>query len=372
MKPFSLIAYVLISITLLVSSCANDDSSPPIDNFDRAKMDLLFSTLEERDLTMGAASIFKNGKEIYQKSFGMADLANTIAINSQTKFKIGSITKTFTAAMIMQLVEEGKLTLNTLLSDYYPEMPNSSVITTENLLRHRSGLFNYTDDPDLLNWGTQPITETEFIERFTQYGTIHEPNVFSTYSNTNYVILGFLIEKIDGKTYSEALKDRITDPINLTNTYYFGETINTSNNECLSYGYWNDTWNLAPQIHASVSAGSGSIMSTPTDLNIFYNALFHGGIVSLSSLDEMTKSISNIVCIGLFPNVIRIVKPDFGHYGAIDGFNSVTAYFPEEDLCMSYISSGINFQNSTDLEKFNLPYAPFDIYFGYNYTIPLE
>ncbi|WP_340199629.1 serine hydrolase domain-containing protein [Ascidiimonas sp. W6] len=372
MKQFNLITSFLISITLLLSSCANDDNSTPKDDFDRAKMDLLFSTLEDKGFLMGASiSISKNNREVYQRSIGLAEFDNTIPISSQTKFKIGSMTETFTACMILQLVEEGKLALNTPLSNYYPEMPNSSTITIEYLLRHRSGLVNYVYDPDFSNWGTQAITEAEFIERFIEYGTSTEPYTVFEYSNTNYVLLGFIIEKIDGKSYADALEDRITNRINLSNTYYYGETINTTNNEALSYDYWNDTWNPSPQFHASVWGGAGAIMSTPTDLNTFYEALFEDKIITEASLSEMTKNIDWSAGMGIFSGMTISGKPFIVNFGDIDNFSSITFYFPEEDVCMSYITNGLNFQRFDEFLEFNIPIAFIDIYFGEDYTIPI-
>ena len=131
-----------ILIIYFIVSCSEDSSEGFEfgENFDRNKMDTFFSTIEEQNLGMGSVAIFKNGLLDYQKSFGQADIENSISATSQTKYRVASITKTFTASIIMQMIEENSLTLSTTLDTYFPELPNSNLITIEHLLRHRSGI----------------------------------------------------------------------------------------------------------------------------------------------------------------------------------------------------------------------------------------
>jgi D-alanyl-D-alanine carboxypeptidase len=136
--------------------------------------------------------------------------------------------------MIMQLIDENSLTLSTTLDTYFPELPNSNSITIEHLLRHRSGLFNYTDTAYGTDIVTQPATKQQLIDLFIENATVFEPNEQTLYPNTNYVVLGFIIESIDQKSYSDALRVRIITPLGLTSTHN-GGAINTSNDEALSY-----------------------------------------------------------------------------------------------------------------------------------------
>ena len=125
-------------------------------DFDISKMDSLFSTINTNQRGMGSISIFNDGKEVYKNSIGFADVAMGIRANSTTKYRIGSISKSFTAAIIMQLVDEKKINLDTRLSEYYPDIVNAEGISIESLLRHRSGIFNFTNAEDYLSWMEEP------------------------------------------------------------------------------------------------------------------------------------------------------------------------------------------------------------------------
>ena len=115
---------------------------------------------------MGSLSIFQDGEETYQHTFGFVDVDQEISANASTKYRVGSISKIFTAAIILQLVDESKLGLNTNLSDFFPEIPNSSEISIEQLLRQRSGLFNFTFAPDYSTSMEQAISKEELLDRF--------------------------------------------------------------------------------------------------------------------------------------------------------------------------------------------------------------
>ncbi len=118
-------------------------------------MDDLFLQIETFDKAMGSISIFKDGKPVYEKAFGMADVINNQKADIDTKYRIGSISKTFTAVIIMKLIEDKKLSLSTPLSQFYPEISNAESITIEHLLRHRSGINSFTETDDYLSWNTQ-------------------------------------------------------------------------------------------------------------------------------------------------------------------------------------------------------------------------
>src|SRR5665647_1957236 len=127
-------------------------------SFDKAKMDQLFDVLAQKEKAMGSLTLSKNGNVIYSRAIGYSSItgANKQPSTTLTKYRIGSITKMFTTTMIFQLVEEGKLKLTTTLDTWFPTIPNSNKITIGNLLNHRSGIHNFTNDPDFQTWLTQP------------------------------------------------------------------------------------------------------------------------------------------------------------------------------------------------------------------------
>ncbi len=324
------------------------------------KLDSVFQSIETNNRGMGTFSLFKDGKEVYQKAFGYADVGNQQIADAGTKYRIGSISKTFTAAIIMQLVDEGKLTLTTKLEEYFPQIPNSSKITIEQLLRHQSGLFNFTSAPDYTSWMTKSISHEDMLALFVKNGTVFEPGEKAEYSNTNYVILTLIAETIDKKDFSDILQTRIIKPCKLENTYYGGE-INPKNNEALSYSR-NEEWILQQETDMSIPLGAGALVSTPTDINTFFICLFEGNLVSDASLSKMKDLVDNFG-MGLFPIPFYNMK-GFGHNGGIDGFQSVASYFPQEKVAVSYISNGVVMPVNDIL------IAALSIYSGMDYKLP--
>lgn len=352
---------VALFLILISLSCSETEVENFGENFDRVKMNQFFSTIDEKNLGMGSVSIFKDGKEDYQTAFGNIVVGNSTAATAVSKYRIGSISKTFTATLIMQLVDEDKLTLDASLATYFPEVPNAAVINIEQLLRHQSGLFNYTSGDFEPGRETQPGTRGELLDFFSNNGTIFQPGERTEYSNTNFVLLSFIIEEIDGKTYTEALYDRIIQPLGLQDTYNSGIT-DPDNNEAFSYNLENGTWVRALEVHYSLLQGAGSVLSTPTGINAFYQALFNGDLVSEDSLIKMKKTI-NGYGMGLYP-IPFYSKSGFGHTGAIDGFQSTTVYFPSDDVSISYVSNGVSMLTN------DIVIGALSIYSGLPYDLP--
>ena len=221
---------LLITLLLLfMQTCFAQD-------FDTAKLNSYFKALADNNKFMGSVAVSKNGKIIYTRSIGFADVENNIKLNDSTKYRIGSITKTFTASLILKAVEENKLLLSQTLDNYFPSIKNAEKITISELLYHRSGVHNFTDNADYLTWNTQPKTEQQMVEIIAKGGSDFEPGSKLQYSNSNYILLTYILEKIYDKPYAELLNKKIIKPLHLKNTYYGGK-INIHNNECYSYTY---------------------------------------------------------------------------------------------------------------------------------------
>ena len=180
---------------------------------DTKQIDDYLNLLEANNKLMATMAITSGGQPFYHKAFGFADVSNSIKNHETTKFRIGSITKAFTAVMIFQLIDDGKLTLETSLSKFFPEIKNASKITIAHLLNHSSGLYNITNAPDFGEWMLKPSTKDQMLERIKSYKLDFESGAQTAYSNTNYLILGYIVEEIDKSSYAEALKVRITDKI---------------------------------------------------------------------------------------------------------------------------------------------------------------
>jgi len=315
--------------------------------YNRAMLDSLFDALSSHEKSMGTLFVSKGGETVYERSIGFSTMSGDIKTPSDvnTRYRIGSITKTFTAVLVMQLIEEGLLSEETTLSTYYPNIPNAEKITIKHLLQHRSGLFNFTNSPEFPTYMVQGKSRDEMVAMFNQIAIDFEPGTAFNYSNTGYVLLGYILEDITGMSYTDLVQDRIADVIGLENTYV-GGAIDPSKSESNSFLFLED-WIPAPVTDARIPAAAGAIVSTSSDLAMFFNALVKGVLVEKESLDRMTQFVDNFGY-GLF----RIPFYDYigyGHNGSIDAFNSTMAYMPDSDLIVVYLTNGGSFSINTVL-----------------------
>jgi CubicO group peptidase (beta-lactamase class C family) len=309
-------------------------------NIDIKKLDTYFNTLETYNKFMGSIAILKDGDIVYTKQVGYSDIDSKQKPDKNTKYQIGSVSKVFTAALIFKAIEEGKITFDKTIDSYFPEIENSDKITISNLLSHRSGIPNFTDNKEeFLSYHTRSKTEKEMIEIISKEGSDFTPDKEASYSNSNYVLLSYILEKLYKKSYGEILEDEITRPLKLTNTFLGGK-INAENNECYSYRF-EKKWEKTDETDSSIVTGAGGIVSTPTDLIRFAQALFSNKILSAESVEKM-KTIQDKFGMGLF-KIQYYDKVSYGHNGEIDGFTSVLRYFPEENHAFAIISNGNNY-----------------------------
>lgn len=346
-----------LGLFILCISCSGSGAQ----EFDKSKMDGLLNHIERNVQGMGSLSIFRDGREVYQKAFGYAEVGRKVAANAETKYRIGSITKTFTATMIMQQVSEGKLTLATTLDRFYPEMKNAAKITIEYLLRHRSGIYSITNEPDYTSWMESPVRREDMERKIVSHESVFVPGEKAEYSNSNYILLGFIAEKIDNKPYPEILQARICKPCELKNTYY-GSAISGDRNEAQSYKKGKKDWVQSTETDMSIPGGAGAIASTPTDLNKFLNCLFTGPLKSTVSLESMTK-LQEGFGLGMV-QVPFYEKKAYGHSGGIDGFQSNAYYFPDDHVSVAYTTNGVSMAMN------NVMIGVLSVYFGRDYTFP--
>ncbi len=328
--------------------------------FDQQRMDSLFHYIESSEKGMGSLSIFKDGQKAYEKAIGYANINQKVAATPKTKYRIGSISKTFTATIIMQLVQENKLELSTYLEAFFPEVPNADKINIDQLLRHQSGIFNFTSDKKYLNYMEKPMSRENLLNKISSYESVFEPGTKAEYSNSNYVLLSMIIEKIEGKQFADVLTDRICKPCNLGDTYY-GQEISDAREEAYSYT-WDQTWKDATETDMSLPMGAGALVSTPNDLNRFLNCLFDHQLVSEATLNQMTD-LKDGMGAGLF-QVPFYEKRGFGHNGGIDGFQTASYYFPEDEVAISYFSNGVVMAVN------NVMIGALSIFYGRDYQFP--
>ncbi len=278
----------------------------------------------------GAILVAEKGKVVYAKGLGLANMEWSMPNQPDTKFRIGSITKQFTATLILQLVEEGKLKLDGKITDYLTDYRKDTGdrVTIHHLLNHTSGIPSYTSRPDFRTAIMRnPYKITDFVKQLASGDLEFEPGSKFSYNNSGYVLLGAIIEKVTGKSYETVLTERILKPLGMTNSGYDSTSPllpkRASGYEKRPSGYVN-----APYLDMSLPYAAGSIYSTVEDLYKWDQALHEGKILSAESRKLMfTPGLSN------YGYGIRITDETIGkselktkiigHGGGINGFNSL-------------------------------------------------
>lgn len=324
---------LIVCFITCVSGFAQDVNYETLNDF--------FNALNTHDKFMGTMTITKNGHEVFSKAIGFADSETQVELANNSKFRIGSITKAFTAVIIFQLIDEDQLTLQTPLSKFFPEVPNASKITIANLLNHSSGLYNITSSKDFGEWMYKPSSQEDMISRIAEFEVDFQPSEKTEYSNTNYILLGYIAEALDEKSYASILKTRIADKIGLTSTYYGGSIV-TNNNESYSYAKGATVWQKQNETDMSNPGGAGAIVSTAKDLTTFFNALFDNKLMSETSFTSMKQTNDKETCHGIFYANMN-GNDIYASEGGIDGFQSMLAHVPATKITVALTSNALDF-----------------------------
>lgn len=307
------------------------------------KIDSLLNYVTSNGKFMGSLSIKEGAKTDFEKAYGFSDLKNEAKANIDTRYKVGSITKIFTSVVVFQLIEEKKLTLETKLSKFFPSIANSEEITIKNLLDHSSGIYSFTDDKDYADYAKLPKTRAEILNKIIAGNPVFEPGENAVYSNSNFVLLGWIIEDITKKSYAENVTARIITKLGLKHTGFPKEVAQ----ETFSYHKLGKNWIEAFKEHESIPGGAGAIVASASDLTKFIDALFAGKLVSQPSLLSMT-TIEKGFGKGLF--VLPFGERKFyGHTGGIEDFSSVLVFYPKEKLSIALLSNVKSGYNLNDL-----------------------
>ncbi len=273
----------------------------------------------------------------YQKSVGKADLKTGVNRKYDDKIRIGSITKTFVATVILQLADEGKIGIDDKLDKYYPDYPNASNITLRQILDMTSGIPDYIENPVIL--------KSFLYDRLDKYspGQIYEitktmapdfpPGTSWKYSNGNYNILGMIIEKVTGNKIEDEINKRIIVPLGLSNTSF---PTSPKINGQYSHGYFADTLTNElldfTVIDPSITWAAGCMISNLPDLKIYSDALSKGTMISPESQAERLKFVNTGVADFMKYGLgILSVGGFIGHNGGITGYNTTMGYNPELD-----------------------------------------
>jgi CubicO group peptidase (beta-lactamase class C family) len=248
------------------------------------------------------------------------------------------VTKQFTAAAILLLQEQGKLSIDDLVSEYLPDPPTSwEKITIYHLLTHTSGLPNFTAQPDYGKWKREPDAAAETLARIRDLPLDFEPGEEFRYSNSGYIMLGYIVELASEQSYEAFLTENIFKPVGMKDSGY------DSNSAIIPHrasGYTPGPSGLvnATYIDMRVPGGAGALYSTTHDLLLWTRSLFGGKVLSPESLETMTTPFKDDYACGLFVKTVDGRKV-IAHGGGIDGFNSELAYYPDEGLTVVVLAN---------------------------------
>src|SRR5262245_22565807 len=292
-----------------------------------------------RDKTfMGSVLVARGGDVLLSRGYGDANLEWDIPNTPSTKFRLGSITKQFTAASILLLAERGKLKLDDPLKQYMPDAPEKwDRITIFNLLTHTSGIHNFTALPqyNALKAIDTPVLKT--IGEVRDMPLDFYPGEKMIYSNSGYIVLGYVIEKVSGVGYEQFVQENIFTPLAMKDSGYDSNTAIIAHR---ASGYMPSPKGPvnAGYIHMSIPHAAGALYSTTEDLLRWEQALFGGKIVSAESLRKMTTPFKDNYALGVTVQTTN-GKTVIQHGGGIDGFNTFLAYYPDDKLTVVVLSN---------------------------------
>ncbi len=300
------------------------------------KTDSLLDYLYENNRFCGTVLISKGNDILFHKTF---PASGDTEVDEQ--YRIASITKLFTSVLIYQLVEEKKLSLSDKLHTYYPQIPNSQKITIQQMLGHQSGIPDLINNDDFPSIQTKTMKKEDILQLMIDHKSVFKPGEKTQYSNSNYILLGFIIEDITTISYGDNIQSRINKPLALTQTYVESETESHTRNS--GYQFNGAEWiNTGVETNATVSSAAGAMISSPNDLNIFIQQLFESNLINNAHLDTMCKLTNKTYGHGIFYTPFEN-HIGFGHTGHIDEFRSAVTYFEEDSLCLVLCLNGLNY-----------------------------
>jgi CubicO group peptidase (beta-lactamase class C family) len=302
------------------------------------RMEQVIQSYVEKKQFMGAVLVARGNNILLDKGYGYANLEWNIPDSPKTKFRLGSITKQFTAASILLLQERGKLKVTDLVKKYMSAAPAAwDKITIFNLLTHTSGIPSFTSFSDYHSIEPFPITPEKLVAQFRDKPLDFQPGEKYRYSNSGYVLLGYLIEKISGESYAKFVEENIFKPLGMKDSGYDSNSAIIPD-RAEGYTPGPDGLSNAGYINMTVPFSAGGLYSTTGDLLRWEQGLFGGKVLSPESLKEMTTPFKDNYAFGLAVHTVnghRVID----HGGGIEGFNTMLAYYPDEKLTVAVLGN---------------------------------
>lgn len=351
---------VSVSVALLfglAASAAAQDLTPKFNEY--------LDALVKQSRFTGAALVARDGKVIFSKGCGLANVELDVPNTPQTKFRLGSVTKQFTATAILLLQERGKLSVQDPICKYVEGCPAAwSEVTIHHLLSHTGGIPNFTNFPDYLPKMMMPVTAKEMIARFKDKPLDFKPGEKWSYSNSGYFLLGYIIEKVAGEPYESFVQKNIFEPLKMMSTGYDHFDTILKNR---ATGYSLNKGKMVNSLYLDMTQpyAAGSLYSTVEDLFLWNEALYSDKLLSGKSREAMMTPVKNDYGYGLAIQT-KWGRKMISHGGGINGFSTFIARFPDEKVTVVVLrnadyGSPNPGQMSSDLAA---------IVFGEKYVIP--
>jgi CubicO group peptidase (beta-lactamase class C family) len=327
------------------------------------EMDKLLQAYFKEHKLNGAVLVAQKGKVLYQKGFGYKNAEEKFANDVNSIFQIGSVTKQITAAVIMQLQQENKLSVHDKLSKYFEGFANGDKITIEHLLTHTSGIYNYTNDTVIMkNDVTRHYSREEMLNLFKNYPFDFEPGTKWNYSNSAYSLLGYIIEKVEKKPYEKVVRERIFQPLDMTQSG-FDFTHLTSADKTKGYFALAQKPEAAPIVDSTIAYSAGAVYSTVEDLYKWERAIYTDKILESASWKAVFTPHKNNYGYGWAIDTLY-GKQFTAHSGGIHGYSSYILRFPQDELVVIVLDNA----SSNALSKISTSLAA--IVFDKPYDMP--
>lgn len=294
-------------------------------------MDQIVQSYVTNNSFMGSVLVARDAQVLFSKGYGSANLEWNVPNAPNTKFRLGSVTKQFTAASILLLEERGKLSVSDPVKKYLLDAPAAwDKITIFHLLTHTSGIPNFTSFPDYAKLEPFATTAEQVVARFRDKPLDFQPGEKWSYSNSGYVLLTYLIEKITGGSYKTFVQENIFTPLGMKDSGYDSNSA-VIPHRASGYTLVNNQLENAGFVHMSVPQGAGALYSTTEDLLKWEQGLFGGKVLRAASLQKMTTPFKDDYAFGLEVKTAGGHKL-IDHGGGIQGFNTELAYYPDDKL----------------------------------------
>jgi CubicO group peptidase (beta-lactamase class C family) len=330
------------------------------------KLNELLQAYQKINQFNGTALVVQNGKVVLDKGYGYQNITANENATANTIYQIGSITKQFTALVILKLEEQKKLKLTDKLSDYFPGYTNGENITIFNLLTHTAGIYNYTNNVDFMQThATMPITQKEMIAVFKDKELDFKPGTQWAYSNSGYMLLGYIIEKITKTTYENAIRKFIFTPLKMTNSGFDFVRLKNKNKATGYFVLDAKKGEPSSYVDSSIAYAAGAIYSTSADLYKWHTGILNNKLVSRSTIEKAFTPFLKKYGFGWFMDSIN-GKRITTHNGGIFGFNANFSRVEADNNCIILLNNVGNPKLDVITE------AIYAILYQKPYTLPQE